>query len=180
MNTVKDRMQFVPWQYIADWKCTACGDCCKLYSVVLNFHEWLKIVNTFGAEKTVSGLGKLYIKRGVDGSCPFLCSFSSLYLCGLQQMKPNACKLWPFKVLAEPKYGQSNKAEFNFGGRKLFVYADSMCPGLKYGYPSWEFTRQTLTEFIEIALGIRKEQYKTTSDLILFRPQTGYRRFGIY
>ncbi len=172
-------MQFIPWQYIADWKCTACGDCCKLYSVVLNFHEWLKIVNAFGVEKTISGLDKLYIKRGGDGSCAFLCNFSGLYLCGLQQMKPNACKLWPFKVLDEPKYAYANKAEFNFGGRKLFVYADSMCAGLKYGNPAWEFTNQTLIEFMEIALGIRKEQYKTTSNLV-FRPQTLFRRFDRY
>ena len=36
-------MQFVPWQNIADWHCKACGYCCKLYSVVINAHEWLSM-----------------------------------------------------------------------------------------------------------------------------------------
>ena len=42
-------MQFVPWQNIADWHCKACGYCCKLYSVVINFAEWLNIAQTFGS-----------------------------------------------------------------------------------------------------------------------------------
>jgi len=158
-------MQFVPWQCISNWKCTACGYCCKLYSVVLNFPEWLRIIKTFGAETTVAGLDRLYIKRVDDGSCAFLCHFANTYFCGLQQMKPGACKLWPFKVLTEPKYGQANHALFNYGGRRLFIYADAMCPGLRYGSPTWEFNFSTLREFVELALGTREVQCKTTRNL---------------
>jgi Fe-S-cluster containining protein len=160
-------MQFVPWQHIADWKCTACGYCCKLYSVVLNLPEWLQIIRTFGVEKTVAGLDRLYIKRADDGSCTFLCHFANAYFCGLQHMKPGACKLWPFKVLTEPRYGQANGALFNYDGRRLFIYADSMCPGLRYGTPTWEFNFSTLKEFVELALGKRQEQCKTTSKIAL-------------
>jgi len=64
-------MLFVPWQYIADWKCNACGQCCRAYSVVVNFHEWLKIVKNYGVETTASGLNKIFIKRRSDGSCVF-------------------------------------------------------------------------------------------------------------
>ncbi|MCW4045690.1 MAG: YkgJ family cysteine cluster protein [Candidatus Bathyarchaeota archaeon] len=158
-------MQFVPWQNISDWNCTACGYCCKLYSVVLNFPEWLRLVKTFGAETTVAGLNRFYIKRADDGACTFLCHFGGSYLCGLQHMKPVACKLWPFKILSEPKYGHASRAQFNYRSRTLFVYADSMCSGLRYGAPTWEFTFSTLREFADIALGMRQAQCKTTSNL---------------
>lgn len=155
-------MQFVPWQNIADWRCKACGYCCKLYSVVVGFSEWLNIVKRFGVETTVAGLDRLYIKRCSDGSCSFLCSTSNNYYCALQQMKPEACKLWPFKVLSEPKYGQPNQAAFNYNGIRLYIYADKMCSGLRYGEPTWDFQYTTIKEFAELALGIRKIQYKTT------------------
>ncbi|UCF45245.1 MAG: YkgJ family cysteine cluster protein [Candidatus Bathyarchaeota archaeon] len=158
-------MRFVPWQYIADWKCVACGYCCKLYSVVLGFPEWLRIVKTFGVAKTVADLNHLYIKRTNDGSCSFLCRFANTYYCSLQNMKPDACKLWPFKVLSEPKYGQAHQAAFNYGRKKLFIYADAMCSGLRYGRPTWEFNFLALREFADLALGTRKTQSKTTSDL---------------
>jgi Fe-S-cluster containining protein len=170
-------MQFVPWQLIADWKCNTCGYCCQLYSVVLGFPEWLRIVKTFGVETTVSDISHLYIKRATDGSCQFLYRGLNTCYCGLQNMKPEACKLWPFKVLSEPKYGEANRAAFDYGGRRLFVYADSMCSGLRYGNPTWEFSYQTLKEFVEIALGTRQTQSKTTSDLISPYPQVRRFRF---
>jgi Fe-S-cluster containining protein len=170
-------MQFVPWQSIADWKCTACGYCCKLYSVVLNFPEWLGLVKTFGVETTIAGLDRLYIKRVDDGSCMFLCRFANTYFCGLQRMKPAACKLWPFKVLTEPKYGQTKQALFNYQGMRLFIYADSMCSGLRYGAPTWEFNFSTLREFVELALGTRQVQCKTTSDSV-FMPNAQASRFN--
>jgi Fe-S-cluster containining protein len=172
-------MQFVPWQNIADWKCNACGYCCKLYSVVLGFPEWLRLVKTFGVESTVPGLDGLYIKRTDDGSCAFLYRFANTYYCGLQHMKPSACKLWPFKVLTEPKYGQPNQAQFNYQGRRLFIYADSMCSGLRYGSPTWEFNFSTLREFVELALGTREVQVKTTSDLP-FAAYSQARQFRLY
>jgi Fe-S-cluster containining protein len=143
-------MQFVPWQNVADWRCKACGYCCKLYSVVLGFPEWLRLAKTFGAETTVTGLDHFYIKRTSDGSC------------GLQQMKPEACKIWPFKILAEPKYGEPNQAAFDYMGHRLYVYADTMCNGLRYGAPTWDFRYTTIKEFAELALGLRQVQYKTT------------------
>ena len=172
-------MKFIPWQHIADWKCTACGYCCKLYSVVLGFPEWLRIVKTFGVKTTIAGLDKLYIKRVSDGSCSFLCHFVNTYYCGLQHMKPNACKLWPFKILSEPKYGQANQALFHYGGRKLFIYADSMCSGLRYGSPTWEFNVLTLREFAELALGTCRIQSKTTSKLA-FIPHHQTRRLSFH
>jgi hypothetical protein len=155
-------MQFVPWQNIADWHCKACGCCCKLYSVVLNFPEWLRLTKTFGVETTVAGLDRFYIKRVDNGSCPFLCNDPNNYYCGLQNMKPEACKIWPFKVLSEPKYGDPNQAAYDYRGMRFYIYGDSMCSGLRYGAPTWDFRYTTIKEFTEIALGIRELQYKTT------------------
>jgi Fe-S-cluster containining protein len=158
-------MLFVPWQYIADWKCNACGVCCRAYSVVVNFHEWLKIVKNYGVETTASDLNKLFIKRRNDGSCVFLYNLSGTYLCGLQQMKPKACKIWPFKIVSKPEFGYASEAAYGYGENRLFVYVDSTCSGLRYGKPTSEFADRTLREFIEIALGLRSNQYKTTANI---------------
>lgn len=155
-------MHFVPWRNVAEWRCKGCGYCCKLYSVVLGFPEWLKITQTFGSETTITGLDRFFIKRQSDGTCAFLCRNVQNYFCGLQGMKPEACKIWPFKVLAEPKYGESNQAAYEYKGNQLYVYADSMCSGLRYGSPTWEFSRTTITEFVEIALGLNHTQHKST------------------
>lgn len=168
-------MLFVPWRYVADWKCNACGSCCKAYSVVLNFPEWLRIVKNYGVEKTVSVLNKLFIKRRRDGSCFFLYNISSMHLCGLQQMKPKACKLWPFKIASKPEFGYANEANYRYGESKFFVYADSTCSGLRYGNPTWDFTNYTLKEFVEVALGIRSKQYKTTANLSSLQPYPEFR-----
>ncbi|MDW8040791.1 MAG: YkgJ family cysteine cluster protein [Nitrososphaerota archaeon] len=169
-------MLFTPWQYIADWKCNTCGLCCKAYSVVLNFQEWLNIVKNYGVETTATGLNKLYLRRKSDGSCIFLYRLSNMYLCGLQHMKPIACKLWPFKILTSPKYGYAREAAYPYLGKTLYIYADSTCTGLQYGNPTWNFTNQTLKEFIEIAVGNRREQSKSTADISLTRQPTVIRR----
>jgi Fe-S-cluster containining protein len=155
-------MQFVPWRNIADWHCKACGYCCKLYSVVLSFPEWLRLTGAFGLETAVAGLNRFYIKRVSNGSCTFLFSDIDNYYCGLQNMKPEACKLWPFKVLSEPKYGQAKQATYDYGGLRLYIYADTMCCGLRYGAPTWDFCCNKIREFAELSLGITEVQCKTT------------------
>jgi Fe-S-cluster containining protein len=170
-------MQYVPWRNLVDWRCKACGYCCKLYSVVLGFPDWLKITKAFGAQSTVSDMERFYIKRVSDGSCAFLCNNSLNYFCGLQNMKPEACKLWPFKVLSEPKYGEEKQAVYTYGKAYLYVYADSMCNGLIYGAPNWDFEHIKVKEFIELSLGIRQEQHKTTRKADITPPQWGRKLF---
>jgi len=173
-------MLFVPWRYVANWKCTACGECCKTYSVVLNFQEWLKIVKNYGVEATTSGLNNLYVNKRSDGSCVFLYNFSNLHLCGLQHMKPKACKLWPFKVLSKPEFGYANEAVYNYGENRMFVYVDSTCSGLKYGQTVPKFATYTLRELAEIALEIRRNQFKTTADLDFLQFYHSLRRFRVH
>ncbi len=166
-------IQFVPWRQISSWHCSSCGSCCRDYSVVLNFAEWLQIAQNFGSQATVAGGDKLFIKRVDDGRCTFLCQFNGTYLCALQGMKPNACKIWPFKVLSEPRYGDPNLAALDFAGKKLYIYADSSCTGLRYGSPCWEFSTLTVKEFAGIALGICGRQNSSTGKV----NGVGLRRF---
>jgi len=155
-------MQFVPWRNIADWHCKACGYCCKLYSVVLSFPEWLRLSKTFGVETTVSSIDRFFIKRFGDGSCSFLCHDTNNYYCALQNMKPEACKIWPFKVTTEPKYGDANQAAYDYRGVRFYVNGDTMCSGIRLGEPTWDFQNVTVREFAEIALGVRDAQHKST------------------
>lgn len=172
-------MPFAPWQYIADWKCNSCGLCCKAYSVVLNFQEWLNIVKNYGVEATASDLSKLYLRKKSDGSCIFLYELSNMRLCGLQHMKPGACKLWPFKVLTTPKFGYAREAVYQFAGKTLYIYADSNCSGLTYGKPTWSFATQTLREFVEIALGMRREQVKTTGKINITQTYANFENLNL-
>lgn len=167
-------MQLVPWRYIADWRCIACGECCKLYSVVINFHEWFKIVRTYGVGQTISGLDKLFIKRRADGSCTFLNNSWNSYSCSIQYMKPRACQIWPFKILMRPEYGYPNEAAYSHLGKSLFVYADPMCNGIRYGSPTYDFANSTLREFAEILLGVRTNQYKTTASISVPQPHLDF------
>lgn len=155
-------MQFVPWRNIADWHCKGCGYCCKLYSVVLSFPEWLNLTKNFGVETTVATVNRFFIKRVSDGSCAFLCRDQNNYYCALQSMKPEACKIWPFKVLTEPKYGDSAAAAYDYHGMHLYVYGDTMCSGIRLGEPTWDFKNSTVKEFTEIALGVRDAQHNST------------------
>jgi hypothetical protein len=94
-------------------------------------------------------------------------------------MKPKACKLWPFKILGKPDFGYANEAAFEFGGKMLFIYADSTCNGLIYGRPALEFANSTLKEFIEISLGLRNQQYKTTANIPSFQPYASFRILNV-
>ena len=135
--------------------------------MVINFHEWLRIVKNYGVENTSSGLDKLYIRRRSNGACTFLGSNPYASMCMLQSAKPRACQLWPFKVLMRPQYGFAKEAAFPIGENSLFVYADTMCNGLTLGLPASDFANYTVREFVEIAAGLNNRQLKTTSSLSL-------------
>ena len=161
-------MMPVPWRYVSSWNCNACGLCCRGFNVALSFAEWLNIVKNYGVGFTSSGINKFYLKRRDNGSCVFLYNYHGKALCGLQHMKPLACKLWPFKVLQKPRYGRAKEAEYDFFGRKLYIYVDPSCTGLVWGSPTISFVEKTLTEFIELALGMREKQVYSTSQRLFY------------
>ncbi|MGQ9460408.1 MAG: YkgJ family cysteine cluster protein [Candidatus Bathyarchaeaceae archaeon] len=160
----------IPWRYLESWNCIACGMCCKGYQVVLGFNEWINLIRTYGVGVTQPGIDKIYLGKKGDGTCLFLYKSFDTWLCGLQNMKPKACKLWPFKVLSRPEFGRPNEAVYKYGDKNFFVYVDPSCIGIRWGKPTQEFTYRTLTELIEIATGLREKQYYSTSR-IPYRPQ---------
>ncbi len=165
-------MMLVPWSYVNSWRCNGCGICCKRYQVVLKFSEWLRLVQTYGPGVTSTSLNKFYLEKKPDGSCIFLWESGETHLCGLQNMKPIACKIWPFRILDRPKFGKPNEALFTYRGRKLFVYVDPSCPEIRWGNPSFEMAYRVIPEFVELALGLREKQYYSTSmDLYRFYPK---------
>jgi len=156
----------VPWRFVQDWNCIACGFCCKGYDVVLDFPEWLTIVKTYGVGFTEPSISRFFLKRKDDGTCVFLCDSYGRWLCALQHAKPIACKLWPFKVSDKPKYGRPNEAVYSYGEKKLYVYVDPSCAGLQLGNPASGFLNETLVEFVDLALGLRKKQFYSTIRLL--------------
>jgi Fe-S-cluster containining protein len=160
----------IPWRYVESWNCIACGICCKDYQVVIGFNEWINLLQTYGVGVTQPGVNKFYLGKKGDGTCLFLYKFFDAWLCGLQDAKPKACKLWPFKILSKPDFGRPNEAVYKYGDRNFFVYVDPSCVGIRWGKPTPEFTYRILTELVEIATGIREKQYYSTSR-ISYRPQ---------
>jgi len=158
-------MQIVPWSAVKSWHCYACGICCRHYDVILKFPEWLSIVKNFGVEYTAPSVSTFSLRKRTDGSCVFLYKLPEASFCSLQNAKPQACRLWPFKVLDKPKYGKPNDAVYNYGNRKLFIYVDSACTGVRFGVPTQEFAFSVIPEFVEIAFGVRRRQFKSTAIL---------------
>jgi len=72
--------------------------------------------------------------------------------------------------LHRPKYGRAREAEYNYAGIILFIYVDPSCTGLTWGNPTANFLKTTLTEFVELALGLREKQVYSTSKM-LYSPQ---------
>jgi len=114
-------MMSIPWRYLESWNCIACGTCCKGYQVVLGFNEWVNLIRTYGVGVTQPGVNKFYLGKKGDGTCIFLYKPFDTWLCGLQGMKPKACKLWPFKILSRPKFGRPNEAVYKYRDKNFLL-----------------------------------------------------------
>ena len=155
----------VSWRNVKSWSCVECGICCRDYHVVLNFSEWVNIVRNYGVETTISGVSKLFLGKNSDGTCRFLTCIGDGCFCGLQHMKPLACKIWPFKIFDKPKFGIADEALYRYRNNDFYIYVDPACTGLSWGKPVPEFKYRTLPEFIDVAVGLRKQQLHSTSKI---------------
>lgn len=155
-------MEPVPWRHVKSWSCITCGLCCKEFDVILGYWEWANILRNFGIGAIKPSVTRLCLGKKGDGTCVFLYNSSGSWLCGLQYSKPRACKIWPFKIYEQPKYGRNAEAIYHFGERDFFVYVDPSCLGLKLGSPTRKFMYETVLEFIEIALGRCEKQFHST------------------
>jgi len=156
-------MRPVPWSRIGDWSCSMCGRCCERYTVSLSRQEAIRLASEFGPD-VVQLTGSKPILRKLGRKCPFLVRAAGMGICSLQgELKPIACKLWPFKIQTFPKYGRASEALMRYKDLKLYIYVDPTCEGVRAGAPSEHFCHDVLPEFIELALGIRKDQKFSTS-----------------
>jgi len=154
-------MKEIPWREVATWRCYGCGDCCIPYSVPLTMWEWTRITQVYGNSVTEICTEGLFLrKRG--GRCVFQYRQGGKWLCGIQHMKPSSCRLWPFKIFNRPKYGRRDEAAIEWRGRRMYVYADPLCRGLKLGSPTETFLKKTLPEFLNIRFNPSLEQRYST------------------
>jgi len=151
----------VPWRFVASWHCDACGNCCREYRVRLRAYEYLKLRGTGLVEEKA---GRFYIKK-----LGRLCPFQKGTLCSLRNLKPVACKLYPFSIL---KKGDK-RAFFEYEGEDFFVYVDDFCKNVKLKRdlkPSAEISRK-IEEAVEIILGKRSELNLLTAKLASETPE---------
>jgi len=151
----------VPWRHIRSWLCMGCGQCCRL-QVQLTTKEWLDLTRTYGHSIATQNIESFLIRKTVDGWCPFLYRTATGCVCSLQQNKPLACMLWPFRISDYPRYGFGEEASFHHRGRLFYVYAIPYCNGINYGTPTEHFVRNVLPEFIDLRIGIRRTQVLST------------------
>ncbi|MEM3366616.1 MAG: YkgJ family cysteine cluster protein [Candidatus Methanomethyliaceae archaeon] len=164
-------MRLIPWSKIKDWFCMACGECCKEFKVPLTTYETTLLSKIFGFSCMELGVGTTYLKRRSNGRCVFQVRGEAKMVCGIQLLKPLACKMWPFAVFETPRYECRNEASFDFKDEIFYVYINPYCRGLIYGPPSFRLVNSVIPEFIELRLGLRKHQLRSTSLKVKTTPQ---------
>ena len=153
----------VPWSFVHSWNCINCGECCKRYVVELDWEDWVNITRFYGQEVTTPSLGCFKLKKRIDGSCIFLYRVGDKQFCGIQNLKPKPCKLWPFYVREKPVFGFPELAKYRYGHKEFYIYVDTFCRGLSWGIPSKHLTDKILPEIVEIKLGKRIKQTFSTA-----------------
>jgi Fe-S-cluster containining protein len=165
--------ELLPWRRVRDWSCSACGDCCKLFEVPLSPYELARIMAFGGASKVRFEHGRAYLSRRWDGRCAFQERLMGLWICSLADRKPTVCKLWPFHIFDRPSYGKGGQAEYEYEGRKLYIYVNSSCPNLMLGPPTERLTSKVLPEILGMAFGEINSQRYSTGDLAARIRSTG-------
>ena len=158
-------MPLVPWRKVENWLCVACGDCCREFRVPLRTYEAVRLANLFGYKCLELGLRGCRLRKRPDGRCVFQVYREGKWICGIQSVKPLACKLWPFFISDEPQ-DSKDEAEYEFKGYRFYVYVNPFCRGVIYGKPCGAFAKKVIPEFIELSLGFREEQRLSTSPLV--------------
>ncbi|MEM3507525.1 MAG: YkgJ family cysteine cluster protein [Candidatus Bathyarchaeia archaeon] len=159
-------MRPIPWSKVRSWNCIGCGVCCKIYDVLLTSYESIVFLKKFGTEVLKLDVKGFYLRKTVDGKCVFQYEYFGKSLCTIQKIKPLACKLWPFRILKYPKYGQAELARFTCNNDVFYIYVDTICKGLSLGNPSEDLIKKIIPEFIGIFLGNKQTQFYSTSRLI--------------
>lgn len=154
-------MRLISWKKIRSWNCSACGECCKIFNVPLKGDEYAIITKLYGWEilNFNKSPGKIFLKRIKNGRCIFQYPLYGKWLCGIQKIKPIACKLFPFVILKSTK----KEALYIYKSTPYNVLIDKSCKGIKLGHPSKEFVFKTIPEAIELSNNPQKKHIYLTS-----------------
>lgn len=163
-----EKVTYIPWRRVRFWRCLGCGECCRWFNVPLRPVEYVELLNRYGEGAFRFELGKVFLKRRIDGRCIFQTFREGLWLCSLQKLKPIACKLWPFMVLSSPKYGRGREAKYKYHEKTYYIYIDPRCRGILMGEASIHLERNILPEIIEISLGSPITQRFSTAQLTIY------------
>lgn len=161
-------MRFISWKRVKSWKCLTCGECCKWFDVPLKLKEYARIIKIFNSEVFNFNKNpiKFFLKRRENGRCIFQYNSYGKWICGIQQIKPIVCKLFPFLI---SKSG-NKKALYIYKGKPYNVYLERKCKGIKLGKPSKEFFYKQIPVAIEERLNPEKSQHLITSQLFRYPP----------
>lgn len=160
----------IPWREVSGWSCNACGNCCLGYRVPLKMDEYVRVGSLYGSGVMEYGLGKAYLRMGVDRRCIFQRPLMDRWVCTIQGMKPTACRLFPFRIHHEPVYSHGDNSAYEFRGETWHVYLDPDCQGIVPGRPTERFANQVLPEILSMGMGMAQKQRYTTSKYISWTP----------
>jgi Fe-S-cluster containining protein len=158
--------RLLPWRSVSDWRCLACGECCKDFEIPLRIDEYARITGIYGFDVVRLGLGRAYLKKTRDHRCAFQRFSLDRWLCGLLNDKPLVCKLWPFAILKNPKHGKDENAIYHYRGRKFYVYVHPSCRGLLLGNPLPHLKTKVIPEAIKLSCCLEETQKHTTANLV--------------
>ncbi|MHA1603160.1 MAG: YkgJ family cysteine cluster protein [Candidatus Freyarchaeota archaeon] len=149
------RVPFLPWRSFRSWGCQACGECCVKFNVCLSWPEAVFLTREYGSNVITRRNGRIILKR-----VGRRCIFQDGKLCSIQEHKPLACKVWPFKIIEQPlRLEDRELAEYRLWGRRFYVYLNTFCRGINKGAP----IELTILEAIALHLNLTRKQTLTTS-----------------
>jgi len=138
------------------------------FSVPLNMYEYAKLCQAWGFEVVEISQGRGWLRKRADRRCVFAIPRNGLWICGLQQEKPHACKMWPLRVSDYPTYGRKAIAKYETEGWAGYVYVDPRCPHLIFGKSTQHFKNEVVAEFVRISLHtIMRQRFSTASSSLL-------------
>lgn len=164
----------IPWKKVGFWHCSACGECCKKFKVPLTMFEYVEFTSKFGKNIVELDLGKAYLKSNpLTKRCIFQKFKNGKWICGIQEIKPIACKLWPFIILTKPKQ-KNDEALFYYKNEIVYIYVDVRCPEVKIGKPTSYLINKVLPEIVNLNFNNKIKQLYSTS--FLFSLQSSIRQ----
>ncbi|MHA1336563.1 MAG: YkgJ family cysteine cluster protein [Promethearchaeota archaeon] len=128
----------------------ACGQCCRLFNVPLKGIEIARLSKIFGTDifDYKKKPGTAYLKRLPNGKCIFQYNNFGYNLCAIQELKPLACKIFPFFIFKS----FNKEAQYIYKGVSYNVYLNRACCAIKFGKPSAKFVYKTIPEAIKLTI----------------------------